>query len=245
MCPSAYVNTCYRVANELGVRYLAQDIDHAQGGPFIYVFTGVDPAFTENDKSDFSAVFTFGIREDGIKVVLDLTQGKWPPPVLAQIVTNVVARFNSLVAVESNSGGEVLRSFMVSNDMRYPMKGLRTGSEKWSPEMGVATFFGEMEQGDWAFPYMKPQPVLLFAEDCTNYTPVRHTPDLLMAAFVARKFAKKWGVLNGKGERAKQRAVANSRRFAEQRRALEHRQSKGGSGAGFGGGGIAVSLMSR
>jgi hypothetical protein len=245
MCPAAYVQRCYAVARALGVRTFAVDLDKAAGGPFKYVFTGVDPAFTEHDKSDYSAVFTFGVRDDGVKVVLDLTYGKWSPPMFAQVVTAIVARFNSVVAIEDNSGGGVLISFMKANNMGYPIKPMRTGQEKWSPEHGVATFFTEMEDGSWAFPTGRPPAMVRLAEDCLNYVPTRHTPDLLMAGFVARKLAKKWGVLNGSGPLAQERVAKNAKRFAEQRKALELRQARGAMAAGRGAGGLRAGLMAR
>ena len=243
MCPASYVRTCYRVAKAIGVASLAADVDRAPGGPYLHVFTGVDPAFTEHDKSDLSAIFTFGVREDGIKVVLDLTYGKWPPAKFGEVVTSVVSRFNSLVAIEDNAGGAVLISVMRSANLGYPIKAMRTGKEKWSPEHGVATFFAEMEDGSWAFPCGRPPTVLKLAEDCMNYVPTRHTPDLLMAAFVARKLARKWGVLNGQGPRAAERVAANARRFAAERQALEIRQARTqGSNQG---GSVRAGLMRR
>jgi hypothetical protein len=244
MCPAAYVRRCYAVARALGVRSFAVDLDTSKGGPFIQVFTGVDPAFTEHDKSDFSAVFTFGVRSDGIKVVLDYTYGKWPPPMFAQVVTGIVSRFNSLVAIEDNAGGGVLISFMKANNIGYPIKPMRTGKEKWSPEHGVATFFAEMEDGSWAFPHAPPEAMAKLAEDCINYVPTKHTPDGLMAAFVARKLAKKWGILHGQGAEADRRIKANAQRFAREREMLAVQQARTGSRA-TASSGVALSVMSR
>jgi hypothetical protein len=240
MCPMAYVHTSFRVAKALGVRGMAADLEAAAkaGGPYIGIFTGVDPAFTEGDASDFSAIFTFGTREDGIKVVLDLAFGKWPPPVLAQKVAEVQGRFDSVVGVESNAGGGPIISFMRALGTSFPLKALRTGSEKWSPEHGVATFFAEMEQGDWAFPYARPHAVEKLIEDCLNYVPTRHTSDLLMANFVARKLAKKFGGLYGRGAKAEARARENAQRHGDLRKTIELHRARG-RGPGLG------SLLSR
>jgi Terminase RNaseH-like domain len=245
MCPSSYVQRCYAQGRALGVRGFASSLASARGGPFLFVFTGVDPAFTTERKSDFSSIFTFGVREDGIKVILELTFGRWSPPLLARNVADVVARFDSLVAIESNSGGDVLISFMRNAGVTFSIKPQRTGSEKWSPEHGVATFFSEMEQGDWAWPYGRPPAIVKLDEDCVNYVPVRHTPDTLMSSFVARKLAKKWGVLNGKGPKAAARAAENAQRHSAIRKRMEANKRRIGGGGIGDGGGMAAMLLAR
>jgi hypothetical protein len=246
MCPASYVLRCYQVARMLHVRGFASSLDASPGGPYLHVFTGVDPAFTAERRSDYSSLFTFGVREDGIKVVLDIQFGHWSPPVLAKRVADVQARFNSIVAIESNSGGAPIISFMRAAQVSFPIKAMRTGKEKWSPEMGVATLFSEMEQGDWAWPYGKPPAVQKLDQDCVNYVPDRHTSDVLMSSFVARKLAMKWGVLNGRGPKARARQEENAKRHAGIRKQMEAHRARGR--VGFfdeQGGGIAASVLAR
>jgi hypothetical protein len=230
MCPASYVQRCYALARALGVKGFASSLASAKGGPFIHVISGVDPAFTEKRKSDYSSIFTFGIREDGIKVILDLQFGKWSPPLLAKKAADVAARFDAIVGIEDNAGGAVLVSFMRDSGISFPLKSMRTGSEKWSPEMGVATFFSEMEQGDWAWPYGRPPAILKLDEDCVNYIPTRHTPDTLMSTFVGRKLAKKFGALHGKGPKARAREVEKAARYANIRKQMDLHRARGRSG---------------
>jgi hypothetical protein len=244
MCPAAYVETCFRVARALGVRSFAVNGDKPAGGPFLHVFTGVDLAFKQGEHNDSNAIFTFGVREDGIKVLLDLVVVKAPPPRVSELVFDAVRRFDSLVGVEENGGGAVLISFMRANKVSYPVKAFRTGKEKWDPEHGVATFFAEMEDGSWAFPWGRPPAVNRLVEECLDYSPTKHTGDCLMAAFVGRKYAKKFGVLNGQGPKAEARALASSRRYAEQRAELDLRQARGVAG-GAGGMSAAGQMAGR
>jgi hypothetical protein len=124
-------------------------------------------------------------------------------------------RFNSALAVEDNGGANFMIS-IIQTKLGMPAvdkEGRKTGgmemqnyvhvealttteTAKAHPEYGVEILFYEMARGLWLIPNRKGsvrREVAMFIDDCTEYSPTAHPGDVLMASFVARRLASKWG----------------------------------------------------
>jgi len=195
-CKSEWIERCKRLARDKGVHGLVG----AYKGPF-QTFTGVDLAFSERDKSDDTAFFTFAVRsEDGFYQILDIDIGNWDAMTIIQKLLLKIRTFRSFAAVENNGTQEFLIQIARSMDIELPIRSHNTTAQgKAHPWQGVAAIFYEMGKGKWLIPSQKDgrtsRPVEKFVEACLGYTPTRHTADILMASFVARALAFKLGAM--------------------------------------------------
>jgi hypothetical protein len=93
---------------------------------------------------------------------------------------------------------DFVRQFALNQDISLPIKAHVTGRAKAHPEHGVEGLFVELSNGAWAIPNDKTgnvhPMVARFINSCLNYSPTRHTDDVLMAAYFAREQAKAFGV---------------------------------------------------
>lgn len=101
---------------------------------------------------------------------------------------------------------DFIRQFAIAKDISLPIKAHTTGRVKAHPEHGVPALFVEMSNGAWAFPNTKTgalQPAMRrFVDECLNYTPSKHTGDVLMSCYFAREQAKKFGCVAGRKQSA-------------------------------------------
>jgi len=94
----------------------------------------------------------------------------------------------------------MLKFFALKENISLPVKTMATTAAKYA-QYGVASIFIEMQNGAWLIPndrfgHVAPM-VQEFVDACLNYTPSEHTPDILMASYMARQIAREWGVLSG------------------------------------------------
>lgn len=203
MCRQEYVDLCKARARELGIRNLVERYD----GPY-NCFTGVDLAFKKGEKYDYTAFFTFELRPDGLRVLLDVEYGQWATHLIVEKIVDKARRYNSIVAVESNAAQVTVQQWARSKDQALPIKPYTTTATKHHVEFGVPRLFLEMAQGAWAIPCDPRTPykchpmVQKFIDGALNYTPEKHTDDGLMACFFAREMARKFGAGGQKGGKA-------------------------------------------
>lgn len=193
MCKSEYVELCKRQAREAGVYGFVSSCNE----PGICI-TGVDLAIREGEEYDDSALVTFRIRPDGKRVILDIEAGQWSGPDLVRKIYQKAKAYNSLIMIENNGGQAYIKQFVLAEYPALPVKCMHTGRQKASPEYGVPSFFLEMANGLWLFPnskhgVMHPHMQRL-ADACLYYIPTKHTDDILMAMYMARELAKKFGL---------------------------------------------------
>jgi hypothetical protein len=195
-CKSEWIERCKRLARDKGVHGLVG----AYKGPF-QTFTGVDLAFSERDKSDDTAFFTFAVLPSGHRQVLDVEIGKWPTPSIMEKVLAKQRAFNSIVTVENNGAQRTIRDFCLKKKVDAPIKAFTTGRNKANPEYGLPSIFVEIENGAWLIPndrHGRVHPhVQKWIDGLLNYQPAAHTADALMAMFFAREQARKFGALSG------------------------------------------------
>jgi hypothetical protein len=170
------------------------------GGPYP-CFTGLDPAFTKEDKGDDSAFFTYCALPTGHRLILDIEIGKWDVPTLVEMLIRKWRAFNSILTVENNGAQRAIRQVALRKQVTLPVKALETGRNKSHPEYGIASVFAEVENGAWLIPNDKfgqvhPH-VQTWVDGLMFYQPSAHTADALMAMWFAREQARKLGMLGG------------------------------------------------
>jgi hypothetical protein len=165
------------------------------------VFTGVDLAFSERDKSDDTAFFTFCVLPSQHRLILDIEIGKWNTTVIMDKVLQKHRAYGSIVTVENNGAQRAIRDFALKKNIAAPIKAFTTGRNKANPEYGLPSVFVEIENGAWLIPndrhgVVHPH-VQKWIDGLLNYVPSNHTSDALMAMFFAREQARKFGMLSG------------------------------------------------
>jgi hypothetical protein len=187
-------------------------------GDDFMTITGVDLAFKSGSESDYTALFTFECnRPDGLYRILDIEFGHWDTMTIAEKAIGKARRFNSLLGVEDNGGASYMIS-IIETKLGIPARDpngqstkvmemsnyvqvealTTTETAKAHPEYGVETLFYEMARGLWLIPNrdgLVRHEVQKFVDECTEYTPTAHPGDVLMAAFIARRLASKYGAL--------------------------------------------------
>lgn len=156
-------------------------------------FTGVDLGIGQDEKHDQTSIFTIGLDERMRRVLLNIQTGRWQGPEIVQRLRTTYARFGSLIYCESNQGQEYIIQFSTVEGP-IPVIARNTGSNKWNPDFGVESIAVEMQGAMWVLPTgdsgqdVHPE-VAAFVKDCLYYRPKEHTPDRLMAAWLARDAA--------------------------------------------------------
>lgn len=165
------------------------------------VFTGVDLAVSPGEEHDDTAFFTFYVRPDGLRVILDIEIGQFNGPQIVKKLIEKCKQYNSVVRVENNAAQDYIRQFVLDKDISVPIKPHTTGRVKAHPEHGIAGLFIELYNGAWLIPndkYGNCNPaVQKWIDACLYYVPTNHTDDVMMACYFGREQAKEWGVLSG------------------------------------------------
>lgn len=192
-CKSAWIEQAKKAGRDLGHK---QFIHTRKGGR---TFTGVDLAVQQGEENDFCCFFTFETLDDGRRLILDIDVGRFDGPTIVEKIEEKHARYDSIIAVENNGAQDFIRQFVVKGRVWIPIKAHLTGRNKAHPEHGIISMFTEIAQGAWVFPNDAPRPLhpamQKFIDECLYYAPSRHTGDVLMAAWIAREQARKFGML--------------------------------------------------
>lgn len=180
--------------------------------------TGVDLAIGEEDKHDYTALFTFEVlplivipTDKGNRTVknarkiLDIEYGRFAGRKIVDKIIDKVRRYNSFVRVETNAAQDFLRQWVLDVDIAIPVKAHTTGKNKTQRIIGVEGLFIELEQGAWIIPC---DPITRamhdgtrrWIDECLYYQPPpAHTGDLLMASWLGRAQARALGAFDGEG----------------------------------------------
>lgn len=193
-CKSAWVEACKLNARNLGVFGLIREYP----GPDP-VFTGIDLAYGKKSTSHNNALFTFRLREDNHRQILDVDIGKWSGPELIEKMIELHRRYNTIFRVESNAAQIYLLQFARERDVALPIKPHVTGNNKWSKDFGVMAIFTEIENGAWLIPNdpdgQTEEHVTTWINSCLYFKKGAHTGDALMASWFAREQARQSGFI--------------------------------------------------
>lgn len=203
----AWIEACKKRARDAGIFTFAAKWDGR-------AFTGVDVAIGKKRKNDRSAVFTFGLMDDGSRRLLKLESHRWTGKELIGKIIEHRDAFGSIIRVENNAAQDFVRQWALDVDRSLPVRGAHTGANKHSKEHGVESLFVEFENAAWLVPNdpsgrVDPA-VQRWLDAMLYYNPEAHTGDELMAAWLARCEAVERGVLkkkSGAGARARNSAA--------------------------------------
>jgi hypothetical protein len=208
LCPSS----CIEITKENGRALEMLEPVHAtvlaEGGgnkqPWLHdvlTFTGVDLAFEQTSKNDYTAIATIALLRAKVgtstvhKALLWLDVGRWPVAETWRKILQHHKRYDSIVVVENNGAQRILRQLMLTMDASLPIKPFETGANKNRPDHGLPGLFAEMSQGAWAFPCAADGTTVKVIDDlisgCLTYTPDRHPNDAMMALWIANEYARK------------------------------------------------------
>lgn len=157
--------------------------------------TGVDLAVSRRESADLTALFTLGVRPDGMRHVLEVVAGRWTGPEIIDRVVSAHERYRSIVVVENNAAQDFLLQWVRERAPGLRVRSFTTGRNKLSPQYGVESLAAELAAGQWIIPCERvtkathPQ-VGEFITEMLYYDPAAHTGDRLMAAWIAREAAR-------------------------------------------------------
>jgi hypothetical protein len=162
--------------------------------PFGYkTYTGVDLGTDENAKSDLSCLFTICIWPSGHREVLCVESGHWAGPEIIRRIVDTHRRYRSIIAVESNAAQKFITQFTKVEAPDVPVRNFFTGANKADPAFGIESLAVEFERGQWVIPSAAGRPLTkevdAWIRGCLHYQPNTHTPDELMASWIAREAA--------------------------------------------------------
>ena len=162
------------------------------------VTMGVDLAFGMGKGHDETAFITEETLPGGQRVLLDVESGQWDTPTVLRKLIDKQKAFNSIVRVENNGSQDAVLQFARSVNASLPIKAHTTGRNKADPSFGVESLFVELMNGAWTFPcdssLRPPKSVQKLIDGLLGYEPPpKHTPDLVMAMWMAREQSRQLG----------------------------------------------------
>ena len=154
-------------------------------------YTGVDLGHRRELGSDQTVLFTVAVLPDGTRRVIDIRAGLWKAPEILKQIQIVHAKFGSIIAVENNAAQQYLLDFAADVDTLPITSHTTSAANKHHFAHGVESLGVELSQGKWMLPSdenLVPGPyVEKFLKACKSYDPIRHTADILMAAWICRE----------------------------------------------------------
>lgn len=116
------------------------------------VYHGVDLAMTVGKRSDWSVIFTYGLAEDGRRVVMNIEQYQTEAPSeQMRRIEEVWRKYGGIVTIESNQGQRFLGVDLRDNT-EIPVNLHVTGSDKWTTQTGIPSLKLGFETGKWVWP---------------------------------------------------------------------------------------------
>lgn len=198
-CERAWIELCKENARGAGVTEFAERV--AVRGNL--VVSGVDIGIGLKEKNDRSSIVTAELLPElefidhkgrrilrNARKVLDVDSGRWPGHELVNRILDKVARFDSIVAVETNAAQDLVRQWAIERDVSVPVEAFVTGRNKNSRLYGVESLLYEFKNGAWLFPNQGgrcPKTLQKLIDEAVGYTPGKHTGDSLMACWICRE----------------------------------------------------------
>lgn len=204
-CKVEWIELCKLRAREIGHTanppFALGLVDYYEGE--LSTYTGVDIAIQPGEENDDCALFTFAVLPSKHRLILDIQVGQWDGPTLVKKIINVHQRFKSIVRVENNAAQDFIRQFTLNEDIGIPIRAHTTGRNKTHPYHGIESMLVELSNGAWLIPNsphgQTSKEVQGFCDACLNYSPAKHTSDVLMASWFAREQARAFGALTSGG----------------------------------------------
>jgi hypothetical protein len=182
----AWIEECLKIGDGRGMPWKLMAV------PMGYrTFTGVDLGTDEKAKSDLSCLFTICVHPSGQREVLCVESGRWAGPEIIRRIIDTHRRYKSIIAVESNAAQKFITQFTKESAPDVPVRNFFTGANKADPAFGIESLAVEFERGQWIIPSRGGRPLTkevdAWIRGMLHYSPTAHTPDELMAAWIARE----------------------------------------------------------
>lgn len=192
----AWVTAAKQLAQTFGIRRMPKRT--IRGG---LVTIGVDLAFSKKKLSADTVIFALERLPTGHRVPLEIRIGKFTGPETIAIIAEMQAKYDAFVRVENNGAQDYLLQFVKAEDAAIPIFPHTTGLNKARTDYGVPSVFAEFATGAWVLPcgptgLLEPE-LERFVQAMLNYTPEKHTDDVLMAAWFAREQMREFGAAAG------------------------------------------------
>lgn len=186
----AWIEACKKRGNG---RYLSGGWRDGIVPDGIHCYTGVDLAVSKKDSADETCLFTIAVYPNGDRLVLNIEAGRWDGPEILEHIVDTHRRYGSIIWVESNAAQDYIRQF-VKKDHAVPVHALFTGENKYHPDFGIESIAVELYNAKWIIPNHAgvcfPE-VQKWLDEALFYSPIAHTGDRLMAAWIAREAARR------------------------------------------------------
>ncbi len=181
-CLKAWVDRAFELG--AGMKFPAERTGAAP------TFTGVDYGGVDRHH-DMSSILTFELLSNGCRRILNLQTGHWTGASLIERISREAELYDPVITVESNGAQKLLVEFAQLHNLSARIKKFDTGKNKYDEAFGVEAVFTEMCNELWIWPdggVHDADPLLeQLGKECLFYDPAKHTPDQLMALFLARQ----------------------------------------------------------
>lgn len=121
------------------------------------VIVGVDLATGKTErkrKTDFTVLFTIGVRPDGCRQVLWIEKRRIPAPQTLRALKDHEARYQPVRFVVEDNGSQVFLAQFAREQgaLETPIEDFNTTGKKWDPALGIEGIGVELEAGRWLLP---------------------------------------------------------------------------------------------
>jgi phage terminase large subunit-like protein len=177
--------------------HIPQSWDNMNFGYFphkqMLVVMGVDLAISVKKQSDFNAIAVWGLDSDGIRWLLHIDKFKAPPQETKQRIIDKYRTFNPIVCVvETNAFQDLIRQELAEDINVIGEK--TTSLNKMDEVVGLAHISTLFENGKIIIPNAGKNnfQVMSFYQDLVSFIRSDHTPDTVMASWLALKKIKEY-----------------------------------------------------
>lgn len=149
---------------------------------------GVDLAISSKFSSDYSAIAVWGMNVSGMRYLLYIDKFKADVPEIRQKIIDVYHLYNPVICVvESNAFQDLLRQELAEDINIIGEK--TTSYNKFDETLGIAHLSSLFDSGKITIPNLgvKGYAAKSFYNDLISYTADSHTPDTIMASWLALK----------------------------------------------------------
>lgn len=165
----------------------------AQGGiRRLPCFTGVDLGVGQKKENALTSFVTIALRDDSRRMHVSIESGHWQSPEIADRLESHYRRFDSVLRVESV--GAQMHLIDMVRDRGIPIEAHNTSAQgktgKFDEEWGIESIAVEMRNRWWMMPSgasgenIHPEGLALM-RDMLYFNPTEHTPDRLIALWLA------------------------------------------------------------
>ncbi len=171
-------------------------------------YVGVDPASSLRRSSSFSSIFLIAVSPDGVKIPINIWREKLRPEQVANLIIDIYNNYKPNIILVENNGYQTALEDLIRvlarergmNDMQLPLAGKFTGSQKWSPDVGLPQLHIEMASGKWIIPFAGDHTLPGHSCVVCNWLkemrefPFGDTTDIIMSMWLANTAASDMGV---------------------------------------------------